>query len=163
MHYHRCESYLPDYLVRGMLEFGVSFSTFQAVESETLEALADAVKNRWAGEEEESDDEFVASASLLSALLAGMGHRVATEGERATAGKERNRALARILSNSVAEQVGSRATEQDTTLRSSQQQETGAQVSSRAKRRRVKGSSSASSGPPSKKSKTPETVEDSGE
>ena len=57
VHYHRCQDYLPDYLVRGMLDFRVNFLTFQAVERETLEALADAVKNCWARRDKESEDE----------------------------------------------------------------------------------------------------------
>lgn len=42
-----CDSYyLADYFMRGMLEFGVNFLTIQPVESETLKALATAIKNR---------------------------------------------------------------------------------------------------------------------
>ena len=38
--YHRSDSFFPDYLVRGTLEFGLNFLTFQAVEANKLDALA---------------------------------------------------------------------------------------------------------------------------
>lgn len=43
--YHRFDSYLYlDYLVRGMLEFGLNFLMFQAVEAGALDALASCLE-----------------------------------------------------------------------------------------------------------------------
>jgi len=38
--FHSSDSYLPDYLVRGMLDFGINFLTFQAAESNMPDALS---------------------------------------------------------------------------------------------------------------------------
>ena len=52
------------------------------MESETLEAVAGAVKNHWAWEKEESEDEFMASASLSFDLLLTLDTKPQVRGNR---------------------------------------------------------------------------------
>ena len=107
--YHSSDSYLPDYLVHGTLDFGLSFLTFQAVEADTLDKLASCLTRPWTasserqGEEseEEEGEEFGATAVALSAdLLRSIGHRSLPEepAELNAATERRDRVLSRILS-----------------------------------------------------------------
>ncbi|KAJ7385995.1 hypothetical protein OS493_012328 [Desmophyllum pertusum] len=107
--YRQCGNYLPDYLIRGMLEFGVNFLTFQAVEPDMLEALSKTVGNAWAHAEQEdggNEDESMASGSLPDDVLSSLGYRPTPEGAASVPTVERDQALSKILSNSVAERLG---------------------------------------------------------
>ena len=156
MRYHSCDSYLPDYLIRGTLEFGINFLTFQAVEGDTLEALAGCLRQPWEREGDEEQEEFTASAVSLSAdLLSSIGHRSLPEepSELSAATERRDRALSRMLSNSVAEaEAEIQESPADDSARESSQQV------SRGKRKR-KGASSAGSRPVKTKKGTPKTPE----
>ena len=144
-----------------MLEFGVNFLTFQAVEPDTLQALGKTVGNAWARAEQEEGgdgDESLASGSLTDDVLSSLGHRPTPEGAASvTPTVERDQALSTILSNSVAERLGGDgAAVQE---REREVERPGDQAASKRKRR--KGSSSG--GSRTKKPKTPAVVNDSGE
>ncbi|KAJ7393632.1 hypothetical protein OS493_006619 [Desmophyllum pertusum] len=155
--YRRCGSYLPDYLIRGMLEFGVNFLSFQAVEPDTLEALSKTVGKAWAHAEQEDgddEDESMASGSLPDDVLSSLGHRPTPEGAASVPTVERDQALSMIRSNSVAERLGGDGEVQERVL---EVQRPGDQAAPKRKRR--KGSSS---GGRAKKPNTPAVVNDSG-
>ncbi|KAL9977891.1 hypothetical protein ACROYT_G015351 [Oculina patagonica] len=81
--YQKSQSYLPHYLTRGMLEFGVNFLTFKPLEADVLVALADTIKNPWDEpvDQETGDAEFSeAEARVPAALLNRIGHRPPPEG-----------------------------------------------------------------------------------
>ena len=164
--YHRSDSYLPDYLVRGTLEFGLNFLTFQAVEADTLQALASCLTQPWAASSEGEEDEVSFSAVTLSAdLLYSIGHRSLPEEptELSSATERRDRALNRMLCNcsSATDPVVSQGTGAEVQERPAAD---GAQGSSNqaanTRKRKRKGASSAGSRPAKKKGppKTPETV-----
>ena len=167
--YHRSDSYLPDYLVRGTLEFGLNFLTFQAVEANTLDALASCLMHPWSASsegqgEEDEEDEVSSSAVTLSAdLLSSIGHRSLLEEptEFSSATECRYRALNRMLCNcsSAAEADVSQDTEAKGAGTASGTQASSSQAANTRKRKR-KGASSAGSCPVKKKGppKTPETV-----
>ena len=48
--YHRSDSYLPDYLVCGTLEFGINFLTFQAVKTDMMDTLTSCLTWPWAAD-----------------------------------------------------------------------------------------------------------------
>ena len=172
--YHSSDSYLPDYLVRGTLEFGLNFLTFQAVEADTLDKLASCLTRPWTtsserqgedSEEEDGEEKFGATAVALSAdLLRSIGHRSLPEepAELNAATERRDRALSRIVSNYAST---SEAQAQDTeadfqeTPPVANPQGSESQAANRRKRKR-KGASSAASRPTKQKAqpKTPETV-----
>ena len=126
-----------------------------------LEALAGCLRQPWEMEGEE-EQEFTASAVTLSAdLLSSIGHRSFPKepSELNAATEQRDRALSRMLSNSVAEALarldaGAEIQElpaDDSTRESSQKVSRG--------KRRQKGASSAGSRPINTKKGTPKMPE----
>ena len=58
--------YCPQYLLAGMVEYGVNFATFQPLDAEALDLLHDSLRRMWRTEEEErdvSEGELSASSS----------------------------------------------------------------------------------------------------
>ena len=168
--YHRSDAYLPDYLVRGTLQFGVNFLTFQAVEAETLDSLAKCLNQPWASrtaegdEQEEEEDEEEDRLSLSADLLCRIGHRAppAEQSELTAVTEQRDRALNRILANSVVAEAA--AVDQPTEAQQSPAAGDASAPSSsqgtQAKpKRKRKSTSSAGSRPTKSQKSTPKTSE----
>ena len=61
--------YCPQYLLAGMVKYGVNFATFQPLDAEALDLLHDSLRGMWKTEEEErgvSEGELSASSSESS-------------------------------------------------------------------------------------------------
>ena len=61
--------YCPQYLLAGMVEYGVNFATFQPLDAEALDLLHDSLRGMWRTEEQErdvSEGELSASSSESS-------------------------------------------------------------------------------------------------
>ena len=126
-----------------------------------LEALAGCLRQPWEMEGEE-EQEFTASAvTLLADLLSSIGHRSFPEepSELSAATERRDRALSRMLSNSVAEAVArpDAGAEIQELLANDSAQESSQQVSHG--KRKQKGASSAGSHSIKTKKGTPKTPE----
>ena len=68
LRYHSGQ-YCPQYLLAGMVEYGVNFATFQPLDAEALDLLHDSLRRMWRTEEEErdvSEGELSASSSESS-------------------------------------------------------------------------------------------------
>lgn len=65
---YRRGSYTPKYLVQGMVEYGINFATFEALSSNTLDALHASLRQGWrqGGEDQESDESDVSVEPLIS-------------------------------------------------------------------------------------------------
>lgn len=75
---YRGGSYIPNYLTRGMLDTGVSFATFDALDVDTLCALRESLKDSWTLDADDlgSDQEWegmVAKDALSAEILKDMG------------------------------------------------------------------------------------------
>jgi len=131
-----------------------------------LDALANGLKQPWVsrtegeGEKEDDDQELSLSRDLLSSI----GHRAlpTEESELTVVAEQRDKALNRMLSNSVAQVVLGQATEvaeaQESPAGASAQKSN--QVAPASRKRKRKTTSSAGSRPAKNQStaKTPETV-----
>lgn len=75
-------SYLPQYLIRGMLDTGVSFATFDKLDGQTLDELSEALPAPWKGElEESSEDE---PQQVTPRVMTSIGQQpMESDGERA--------------------------------------------------------------------------------
>ena len=159
---YRRGCFLPDYLIRGMLDFGVNFLNFKAIPPETLDVLRGAVKDSWAvgegseeqsGENEDGDfEDTLTSGALPRAALESIGHRPSTSQAADDTAEEQEQeasALERLVSNSVLSSIGGTSGAEDGDQgRSAQDREPVV-----ARKRKRKGATSSSSG----RAKTPKT------
>lgn len=114
---YRRGSYLPNYLVRGMLEAGVNFATFEALEVETLEELQNSLKNSWnlrRDEDDESDPEWdgMLSNTLSPAVIKRIG-QIGPSDDDSMDEQQQQSALTNLLCHAVTREFG-RLSEEDT-------------------------------------------------
>lgn len=67
--------YLPHYLIRGMLEHGVSFATFEKLETETLEELSQGLPSPWRGDLEMQSSDEDQQLELVPSTMASVGQQ----------------------------------------------------------------------------------------
>ena len=151
-----------------------NFLTFQAVEADTLDALASCLTQPWAASsegqgEEGEEDEVSSSAVTLSAdLLSSIGHRSLPEEltELSSATERRDRALNRMLCkcSSAAEAVISQDTEAEVQERpAADGMQAFSSQAANTRKRKQKGASSAGSRPVKKKDPPKTVTSDEGE
>lgn len=148
---------MPHYLTRGMLDFGINFLTFTAIDSETLTTISQTLRNSWDCPDEDSDGEFIASQSLSLPVLSSLGHRPRPEGAPSSESEvteEDGKVLETLLSNSVAQMIGG---EVDESPQCTEREEVQAKVgkSKPTRKRRKRGVSFVGR---VKKAKTPATI-----
>lgn len=93
-------TYLPRYLLRGMMEMGMNFATMEPVEPEALQKMADAVVHGWREPEETSGSEAMLEQELDAELLTQIGHEAAHE-DAASAASLAQPALTMLLCSAV--------------------------------------------------------------
>lgn len=149
---YRGGHYMPNYLTRGMLETGVSFATFEALDVDTLRALRAALTDCWSGEESDSDQEWEGmvpkdgfSAQVLKDLGLSEQDSEQESDEAETAGESR---LTNFLCRAVRPggEGSSADDEQEVGADSAAEppQTAGATQSTRGRKRRRAGASSSS-------------------
>ena len=130
-------SQLPNYLVRGMLEVGVSFSTFEAISVDSLSVLADSLRPSWEAAHSDSEGDEMLPAELPVGVLSGIGNQPQENAsESQTQGQ-----LTSLLSCAVDGQLERSADESDNQGQEGQPQT----VRRRRKRRGMAGSSTGGS------------------
>ncbi len=145
-YHHR--SYTPDYLVRGMLDFGLNFATFLPIDVVALEALKNSLKSSWSPEEgtveqedEDGDDGQAEEGSKFTepAILTQIGKATTPR----KAGEEDDAALTTLLSHAVDGEIDrSEDCSSDDEARNAGQQRN-AQILRVAKKRKRKSKSSS--------------------
>ena len=139
-----------------MLEFGVSFLKFQALEGETLRALSRTLKNRWESEYDSSASEEDQTTQQQASILDSIGNLLVSESVEGSAemSKLQEKALETLLSHSVLEKEA-KGGDTSAQRKGAGQHEEAPETASRSKRKRRRGSSSAGR---KKKPKTPALV-----
>ena len=155
---YRCGSYTPKYLVQGMVEYGINFATFEALSSDTLDALHASLRQGWGqgGEDQESDESDVSVEPLISCSFPqtvmqeiGKAASQSTEAQACADEAEDTRALSTLLARFSMKQADSSDSESDGDEQSQVQEVTtprgrGPSATNAVKRRKRKSMNSAS-------------------
>jgi len=83
--YHR-RTYIPQYLMAAMVEFGVNFSTFQPLDVEALEALSASLTKGWREEENEESSESYEEHLIACGFSQSVMQQIGKTGESAETG-----------------------------------------------------------------------------
>ena len=99
-------TYSPQYLIAAMVEFGVSFATFKALDAETLDALSASLTSGWkaaegdegtASDENEARSEPLVECDFTQAILHQIGKSSQSEGREGEGDSDCPDALTTLL------------------------------------------------------------------
>ena len=145
--YHR-DTNLPQYLVRGMTEFGVNFATFDPLTRETLEYLAEASRPPWTAvdeQEEEEDGEF-RQVALAVGVMESLGQQATTDGDQDSAAEGDTHPHHTALTNLLSSWAHGESDSAEDEVAIVQATPSARSSQGARKRKRKSGSSSSSSG-----------------
>ena len=83
---YRRGSYSPQYLVAAMVEFGVNFATFQALDADALDALSDSLSKGWRADDSAASDSSDSEASMEPLITCRFAEPILRQMGKATEG-----------------------------------------------------------------------------